>query len=731
MPVGRCGWRTVRLSDKMGSTRVIFRLVSFDRQALVPTLAIFGSAILGCSLTLAAIGGPHMVRSQLLREAGRQPIPSERVAGPGEASAWWWEVPVGDRVLTWVFVAQNGKELVPPPGLEELPGVGETLGSPAVEDLVASGSWVGEVIPRLDGTVSADGLERPDELVLWTGISRMGLEYPGVALTGFGAPPFLPEYFSHLYRPLYFALAALLVGVPLVTIVGVGSRAAERVRRDRSRTLELVGAPSWVAKLCGGVEVAVPAEMGAALGAGLYRWLPRWAEEAGWAFRQDLVLSPGTLLAVSGGVVLVMVTVAWFALAAGDGARTAVRQVSTWFSLVLALSVVVGMVMFRVIEGRALRAVVWFGTVLAIGGLLFLASTRLVEKMASVFAPQLKAPVWRAAMRMLEDRPRVVTEISLLLAMLTVTIVGTGPLAGAFFDQTTEADRYQRIRESTPAVVAYSELMPGQVLQLDSVRGVIPVVAFPDGESAMLATCNEVRSLLRAFEVPCDDLVNWVIANDYTKLDGSSNDQETDLPVVWLEDPVMEDSIRRIVDPAVAGSDYVIEGSMVGLDSSQSGIDRFKLEMVAAFPDAPPPRVALDDRIIGLRRLAFIPVFMIVVGVIGLLASALGGVLMLVPLAEDRRRLQNSWRMIGSPDRFLWGTQFLFYWLPGVVTIGAGGSLTYVVVSWFASIVGLPSGQSANRYVSVIPVTMLLSAVVALGGAWMTNWVPESEERRG
>lgn len=707
------------------SVQAMLGLISFDRRAMVPTLSILLAATLVSAISAIAVAGPQMVSAQLERAAARQPIGPGRDADPNEASAWRWELPIDGRTLTWFFVRLPEAGVAPPPGVRSWPRAGGSVGSPAVAELARSEPALAAAFPPLEGLLTRDGLQRPDELVVWTRLDLVAKD-PGPALESFGSRVFLPEYLGRSLRPLYFAMVGLLVVVPLVVLAGAGSRAAERARRARSRALDLVGAPVWLGRGCVAVEVGMPALVGSVLGVAFSGLLWWWAERRGWAYAQDLRLTAVATSAIVIGVATTMGAVASLALASSKPKR--IRSRSAQLAVMAGLTVAGLVWWFQRVDSQTLRFAIWPVTVLGVGLVLVFGAEGAVELLARSFASISRRPTWLAAFRQLEASPRAVTSVYSTMATLTVAVIGLGPLAGVFFDQASTARGASEIRSSYPAVTAYADVAPTDVAQLTSIRG---VVGLDNTTGEVRADCLDMRSLLNERALPCEGLSSWVVANDYSRLPGlgpNTADETGGLPRVQLATAPLEQSSYVVVSRSSDQQSPQGMSSLIGLDTSQSALDLFRVEYAREFPSRLPARVALDGYLIGQQSMAFVPTFIFAVTVVGILASALATLILLVPMAEDRRPLQHSWRIIGAPNRFLYGSQVLFYSLPAFGMIAVGGLSMLAIVSRYTRLMGLGPFTS-TRYNSVLLASVILSGLVSISGTLLTCKASESTER--
>lgn len=709
---------------RRSALRSMIGLISFDRRALIPTVSIFLAAVLASVITLIAFSGPLMVRAQLERAAARQPVGPERTAHPLEASAWRWEIPIGDQELTWFLVRTSDSDLPPPPGMQAWPPVGQSIVSPAVERLARSDPTIGAALPAVDSLLTDEGLKSPDELVIWTRLEEISTER-GPVFENYGSRVILPTYLSRTFIPLYVAMVGLLVGVPLVVLAGAGSRSAERARRARSRSLDSVGAPVWLARACVAVEVGVPALAGSIFGVIASNQLWQWVERRGWAYADDFALPATTTATIVFILATIMGLVATVALASRK--PVIARSRSTRAAAVIGFGTAVVVVGFPSIQSPTARFAIWPLGVIGVGAMLVLGAEGAVEFVARKLAAAFRRPTWLAAFRQIAAAPRQAAGLHLTMTTFVVAVVGFGPLAGIFFDLDSATKQIADLRAAYPAVTAHSDLPPDVISRMTSIRSVVPL---DNATGDILADCQEMRTILANEELPCDGFDSWVVANDYSSLPGM-----TEMMLDATTKPVIQLQTAPLVNPSYtvdSGTDRPHSqeslSSVIGLSSEPSDLDFFRTEYTRLFPNVQPARVAMDDIIVGQQSMSFIPTFILVVAVIGTLASALATIILVVPIAEDRRGLQHYWRVIGAPDTFLYGSQLLYYALPALGMLTLGGLSTIAVVRVFTRTMGF-IGTSPGRFNIILFAAVLLSGLVSTVAALMTCRAPESTER--
>ena len=158
-----------------------------------------------------------------------------------------------------------------PPGVARLPGPGESIVSPALLN-AKSDPLIHLRLGTIVGVIGAEGLLSPVDLVSYTGKPLSSPPFGSVRSWGTSA-----KVASEVSgRGWVQAELLLLVGLPLMLFVRVASRLSASTRANRERALRLVGVPRSVIARAVGLESAVTALFGAALGTGLFATVNSW-----------------------------------------------------------------------------------------------------------------------------------------------------------------------------------------------------------------------------------------------------------------------------------------------------------------------------------------------------------------------------------------------------------------------------------------------------------------------
>lgn len=235
-------------------------------------LVMIGTGVaLGVVMLLATASIPTAVAARDARTDARTPAWAAEVS-PGAATLLATPITSGFEGTTihGLLVQPEGGTPVTPPGVDVLPGVGETVVSPALADLMASDEgavlrdrWGGQVV----GQVAPDGLAGPDELYVYVGTDRL-TEESGSRIDAFGS----------LYRddglpPLLVVLA--LVGLaalllPVAVFVATAVRFGGEARDRRLAAVRLVGADTSTTRRIAAGETLTGALLGLVLGAAVF-----------------------------------------------------------------------------------------------------------------------------------------------------------------------------------------------------------------------------------------------------------------------------------------------------------------------------------------------------------------------------------------------------------------------------------------------------------------------------
>ncbi len=275
---------------------------------------------LGVALLLAAAAIPTMLGARHDRGTGRAIALSADVAA-SDHSLLIANVSTEYRsdLVTGFLVQPDGPAAPIPPGLHALPGPGEMVVSPALADLLASGS--GALLrPRLPyrvvGTIGDAGLLGPTELMYYAGGTDLASRPEAQRIDHFGDTPDRDPF-----NPLLVLLAVIgfvVLLVPVAVFVAAAVRFGGAGRDRRLAALRLVGADRAMASWMSAGEALVGAAAGVLVGVALLfglRQLTRYVEVWGLSvFPTDVAPQPVLAVAVVLAVPVLAVGVTLLAL---------------------------------------------------------------------------------------------------------------------------------------------------------------------------------------------------------------------------------------------------------------------------------------------------------------------------------------------------------------------------------------------------------------------------------
>ncbi|MFD3929388.1 FtsX-like permease family protein [Streptomyces sp. NPDC058614] len=237
-------------------------------------LMTVGGAIGVCCLAVV-LAIPGILSAQDGRMAARRPIhgadkPYSRVAAEERTFELTRTDPYGSKSFTRVFVAPGKGVPKPPPGLSELPRVGEVFVSPGLHEALKREPALAQLVPgRERGLIAAEGLAHPDELFAYVGMNRGELK-EGTPVTGFGKEyPDVPTVEPSTLGILRFTLAGVVL-LPLAVFLSVCARLSAASRTRRLAALRLLGLSTKGTQRVNAAETVAAALLGSLLGLGLY-----------------------------------------------------------------------------------------------------------------------------------------------------------------------------------------------------------------------------------------------------------------------------------------------------------------------------------------------------------------------------------------------------------------------------------------------------------------------------
>lgn len=183
----------------------------------------------------------------------------------------FWNGQVIHRVL---IAAAPG--LSPPPGVEKLPGPGQSIISPQLRKTLgsASGANLRGRYGTVSGVISARGLAGPEELFAYTGVRPAELRnIPDVRqVGGFGQPvSFLRgEDIAGVDSGQYIAVISVLLIAMLTVLIAISGLLSATTRNVRIASMRLTGASARQGRFIVAGEALATASVGSLIGAFVY-----------------------------------------------------------------------------------------------------------------------------------------------------------------------------------------------------------------------------------------------------------------------------------------------------------------------------------------------------------------------------------------------------------------------------------------------------------------------------
>jgi hypothetical protein len=282
--------------DRLGDLRLGLRLAVTGRRSGWPRIALVAAgigAVVAALLLAASIGPARAAQQERYAASTSVSTPVPGVDPLYRLDRW---DPYAGRLVKASWVRAGGPRAPLPPGVDRLPGPGETVFSPALARLLAApeGALLRPRYPgRVIGTVGPAGLvDGPADLVAYVGSADLAASVGSADLAasvgsadlaasigsadlaaepvyGFGAFDPAPEPLPPLLGTLVTVGAVVLL-FPLLVLVAAVSRLSARDRRRRLAALRLVGAGAGQVRRIAAGEALAGALLGLAVGAGLF-----------------------------------------------------------------------------------------------------------------------------------------------------------------------------------------------------------------------------------------------------------------------------------------------------------------------------------------------------------------------------------------------------------------------------------------------------------------------------
>ncbi|MFZ3568447.1 FtsX-like permease family protein [Streptomyces sp. BH097] len=227
---------------------------SGGREGWIRTLLTALGVGLGVAVLLGAASVPNFTSARHARSDGRVVSPIEQTVKASDRTVLTLDgsSEYGSDSVGGYMLRAEGEDPVLPPGVDELPGPGEMLVSPALRDLLASPE--GELLKkRYDfrdvGTIHEAGLSDPFDLYMYAGSDSLSTDRGATRVDSFGMPGENQALDPALV--LLILLACVVLLAPVAIFVATAVRFGGERRDRRLAALRLVGADArmtrWVA----------------------------------------------------------------------------------------------------------------------------------------------------------------------------------------------------------------------------------------------------------------------------------------------------------------------------------------------------------------------------------------------------------------------------------------------------------------------------------------------------
>ncbi|MGW7440243.1 FtsX-like permease family protein [Streptomyces sp. NPDC054849] len=232
---------------------------------------------LGVALLLITTALPSALAARYERGDARSTTNSPTAGQPGHDTLLITSADqeFRDRVIEGALLRAEGPDAPVPPGLEKIPGPGETAVSPALKQLL--GSSEGKLLrERFDGGISEviddAGLIGPGELLYYTGSDQLRKtgpqDYRVQRITAFSGDDGREELDPVLTLLVVLTFVALLL--PVAVFIAAAVRFGGERRDHRLAALRLVGADVRMVRRIAAGEALAGSVVGLALGVGFF-----------------------------------------------------------------------------------------------------------------------------------------------------------------------------------------------------------------------------------------------------------------------------------------------------------------------------------------------------------------------------------------------------------------------------------------------------------------------------
>ncbi|PXY31607.1 FtsX-like permease family protein [Prauserella muralis] len=683
----------------MSSVRLALRVLRVDGRTRTSAILTGLGVAVATALVLLLVGLPFATEARGERSMWQEPSYSSGEDGPATLLLTSSEDYADGSKVERVDVAPltDPRAIDLPPGIDRLPGPGETLLSPELARLVdgTPGSQLGDRFGEVVGVLGEDALQYPDQLVALVGhtpqtITPGALRQDGFAVGGAEQDPLLQ---------LLAGVGVVVLLVPSLVLVASAARLTAARRERRLAALRLAGAtPRQVVEMVA-AETAIAAVGGAAIGFAVSPVLHSLAAHVPWNGGTwqpgDFTLPLAVSLPITVAMPVLVLLAAVLALrrvvstplgAAGSHAR---KPLHWWRLLALPLA---GLAFTLAVTADEPTMMTVLGGLLLIVASAALVGPWVTSAVGGIFVRIWRRPAMLLAGRRLRDDPRGAYRASagVVLAVFTGSMALT--LLPTFESMAGSSSPYRDSVLYVPGLDAAEARQIAERADADLARygqrertaqvGEVYLSRGPDsGESAMVLDCASAGTLLRLdmdgacagqpgvyAEYPMN--LNGVHVSAIWNEPGPA--LAADTPVRPIRATDADVSSVPVIDPAVLPSGFEPQAVTVAVAATEANreVVRTALAGAAGGVQVESREMRLADQQTQLEDLRRVTV-------IGLIAAgALSGCSAAIATAGsvmDRRRTFGALLAAGTPVRVLARALRTEAAMPAMVaTVGAG-----------------------------------------------------------
>lgn len=725
----------------MNVLRLTWAVLRSDRRTRTSTILIAVGVAVASALVLLLAGLPQATQARADRAAWQHPtLTVSEPANPDmlQASSAGH---VDGAELTKVDVAATGSgDITLPTGVEEFPGPGEMLVSPALRKQLIrlpDAALADRFDAQVTGILGEQALSAPEQLVALVGHEPGGMPQQAVAMNGFELDPGRVD-------PMLTLLAGVgmvVLLVPSLVLVASAARLIAARRERRLAALRLAGATPRQVVGTVAAETAVAAIVGAAVGVATNPLLRRLVSLVPWKVGtwqpDDFTLGGIAAWAIAFGLVVLVVLSAVLGLRRvvstplGAAAQHTPQPLRWWrlLALPVAGSIFLAAVM-QAREGGGSESLytVLFGLVLLIGSFA-LVGPWVTAAVGSLFVRLWRRPAALLAGRRLRGDPQGAYRASAGV----VLAVFTGSMALTLLPSLNSMGSNSDTFESSVLYVDSGAERAGDIVERantvleqyeqDQRAIAIPRVILHDGaeiRTAMVMDCRKVDRVTRLEVGSCDgDPAVYASGNPsatgLTVSGGARLDDgvalESDIPVRPLRtEGAYTDAV---ITPDALPPDLTPASVTVAVPTAGGDAAAIHTALVRAAPGnsvkSPAFRVAeQQDLLADIQRVTVIGLVIAAVLAGGSAAITTAGGVM------DRRRTFGALIAAGTPVRVLARALRTEAALPAfITTIGAGAVGTFAGIGLFLT--ASPHGNPVLSPWILVPIALGV-LVAALGG---------------